>query len=378
VSDLSWATRLKDSLNESLETKKSVDSKKKVESIKHSELTLLCWFRQFKGDYLIHISTFIEYFHTIVQQIFPYLSFINRHSNQYLKELCDPDRKYFITIMNVEEMLFKLRDPLILQRLKQESQEHQEEEAFKAERLLSLSLASSSLNTLEKLELNGELIKHDSVERAVQTKPVIFVGSAADNDIVIKSKYVSRKQVMIIEDRKAEKTKEKDEPQFFSVVCLSQTNFTSVKYPRVFKLHIGDIFYCEGVKYQVIKLQKESLEVPPEEEDERTLTILPTEREWPVNAPLSCEKMSFLILSGEDKEKELSLSSQHLHKLTEMDEKHEYRLSRQLIHEDHFYLRPGNRVLLKNANEILENRLSRKIRLVRGMEIILEEYSLIV
>lgn len=38
-------------------------------------------------------------------------------------------------------------------------------------------------------------------------KPVIFVGSAADNDIVIKSKYVSRKQVMIIEDKKGDKNK---------------------------------------------------------------------------------------------------------------------------------------------------------------------------
>jgi hypothetical protein len=35
-------------------------------------------------------------------------------------------------------------------------------------------------------------------------------------------------------------------------------------------------------------------------------------------------------------------------------------------------------VLLKNANEILENRLSRKWRLSAGMEICLEEFSLMV
>lgn len=65
-------------------------------------------------------------------------------------------------------------------------------------------------------------------------------------------------------------------------------------------------------------------------------------------------------------------------KLTEIDQQHEFRVSKQLIHDEHFYLRPYVRVLVKNANEILENRLSHKVKLMKGLEICLEEYSLIV
>ncbi len=63
-------------------------------------MTILCWYRQFKGEYIVHVDTFIQYFHSIAKQLFPSLSFLNRYSNSFLKELCDPDRKYYITIMN--------------------------------------------------------------------------------------------------------------------------------------------------------------------------------------------------------------------------------------------------------------------------------------
>jgi hypothetical protein len=260
------------------------------------------------------------------------LSFLNRFSNHSLKELCDPDHKHFVTIMNCEELLLKVRDPAVLQRIWQETQESKEPEPFRSEHTLRLSLRLASDSTLlEKVEVSGEGVKTDAGERPLQSKPVVFVGSAADNDIVIKSKYVSRKQLMLVEERRPEKGKEKEgDLRSFSAVCLSQTNFTSVKHPRTFKLHVGDIFFCGKAKYQLLRLQKESLEVPSEEEeDEHTLTMLPSERQSP--AKLGCERATFLILSGEDKEKEFSLSSQQLGRLTELDEKHEFALSQLLL-----------------------------------------------
>lgn len=111
--------------------------------------------------------------------------------------------------MNCEELFFKLRDPSVIRKLWQDSQENKEELEFQSEYSLSLSLSSALHKTTEVIQLNGATVTQDNQTKPVQIKPAVFVGSSVDNDIVIKSKYVSRKQLMIVEDKKLEKSKEK-------------------------------------------------------------------------------------------------------------------------------------------------------------------------
>jgi hypothetical protein len=146
VGDLSWAGRLQAMLLESLEIKRGLELKK-GEGVKHSELTVLFWYRQFKGDYIVAIDNFIDSFTTFAKQHFPVLSFLNRFSTLCLKDLSDPERKGFVTIINCEELLLKVRDPAVLQRLWQETQESKEEEPFKSDHKLRLTLVQAAEST---------------------------------------------------------------------------------------------------------------------------------------------------------------------------------------------------------------------------------------
>jgi hypothetical protein len=78
-----------------------------------------------------------------------------------------------------------------------------------------------------------------------------MVGSASDCDLQLKSKYISRKQMLIIEDRRTVKQTEADRYSY-SIVCLSLTNFTSVRYQRRTKAAVGLIFFGDEVKYQIV------------------------------------------------------------------------------------------------------------------------------
>lgn len=100
-----------------------------------------------------------------------------------------------------------------------------------------------------------KLIMPGGEEKDVKLSPAVLLGSAADCDIVLKNKYISRKQMAIIEDLKTGKMKESDKYNF-SLVCLSQTNFTIISYPHETKAYVGLIFYGQNVKYQVIKYEK--------------------------------------------------------------------------------------------------------------------------
>jgi hypothetical protein len=85
--------------------------------VRHSELTVLFWYRQYKGEYLVGVDGFIENFITFAKKHLPVLAFLNRFSTHALKELADPEHKKFITIINCEELLYKIRDPAVLQRI---------------------------------------------------------------------------------------------------------------------------------------------------------------------------------------------------------------------------------------------------------------------
>jgi hypothetical protein len=78
---------------------------------------MLFWYRQYKGEYLVGVDHFIETFTTFAKQYLPVLAFLNRFSSHSLKELADPERKNFITIINCDELLLKVRDPAVLQRI---------------------------------------------------------------------------------------------------------------------------------------------------------------------------------------------------------------------------------------------------------------------
>ena len=108
---------------------------------------------------------------------------------------------------------------------------------------------------------------------------MVMVGSSADNEIVVNSKYVSRRQLMLVEETKREsKTEKSNDHRHFFVICLSQTNFTTVKYPKAIKLQVGLMFYLEDIKYQVLKILREVVGEADSDEDDRTLTMLPSER----------------------------------------------------------------------------------------------------
>jgi hypothetical protein len=64
----------------------------------------------------------------------------------------------------------------------------------------------------------------------IKHPPTIIFGSSVDSDIKIKNKYVSRKQFMVIEEE--EKLIPSKGHLQFSLVCLSSSNFTMVKYKR--------------------------------------------------------------------------------------------------------------------------------------------------
>lgn len=53
-----------------------------------------------------------------------------------------------------------------------------------------------------------KLIMPGGLEKDVKLPPAVMVGSSQDCDIVLKNKYISRKQMLIIEEVKSGKIKE--------------------------------------------------------------------------------------------------------------------------------------------------------------------------
>lgn len=87
----------------------------------------------------------------------------------------------------------------------------------------------------------------------IKLPPTIIFGSSVDSDIKIKNKYVSRKQFMVIEEED-EKLVLNQTNLPFSLVCLSSSNFTMVKYNREVRLRVGMIFRLGDNAIQVVKL----------------------------------------------------------------------------------------------------------------------------
>lgn len=90
----------------------------------------MLWFKELKGDSLVHINKFLETFLTFVKEYFPVLDFIDDPSLICLRELCDPDRKYFITASDCDEIFIKLRNPDVLEKLWLKSQENKKNDVF--------------------------------------------------------------------------------------------------------------------------------------------------------------------------------------------------------------------------------------------------------
>jgi hypothetical protein len=84
-----------------------------------------------------------------------------------------------------------------------------------------------------------------------------MVGSSPECDIVLKSKYVSRRQMVLVEDVKPDKIKSSDANKYqFSLICLSQTNFTVISYPYRVKAGVGLIFFGKDIKYQILSYER--------------------------------------------------------------------------------------------------------------------------
>ena len=116
---------------------------------------------------------------------------------------------------------------------------------------------------------------------SVKHSPTIIFGSSVDSDIKIKNKYVSRKQFMVIEEED-EKLVTNETILPFSLVCLSSSNFTMVKYNREVKLRAGVIFRAGENAVQVVKVancMREAQKVEEKEidsDEDETLEHLPT------------------------------------------------------------------------------------------------------
>ena len=97
-----------------------------------------------------------------------------------------------------------------------------------------------------------KIILPQGEEKDVKLSPAISVGSSVDCDITLKSKYISRKQMTIIEEVKSDIMKSSQHNKHnFSIVCLSQTNFTTITYPHRVKAGTGLIFFGRDIKYQM-------------------------------------------------------------------------------------------------------------------------------
>ena len=98
-----------------------------------------------------------------------------------------------------------------------------------------------------------KIILPQGQEKDVKLCPAIIVGSSSESDIPLKSKYISRKQMVIIEELKSDVMKSSQHNKHnFSIVCLSQTNFTTISYPHRVKAGVGLIFFGGDVKYQMM------------------------------------------------------------------------------------------------------------------------------
>jgi hypothetical protein len=102
-------------------------------------------------------------------------------------------------------------------------------------------------------ELSGEDTMIEGKKASVKHAPTIIFGSSVDSDIKIKNKYVSRKQFMVIEEEE-EKLVTKEAILPFSLVCLSSSNFTMLKYNREVRLRTGMIFRAGENAVQVVKV----------------------------------------------------------------------------------------------------------------------------
>lgn len=98
-----------------------------------------------------------------------------------------------------------------------------------------------------------KLLLPQGQEKDVKLSPAVVFGSSPESDITLKSKYISRKQMVIIEETKSDVMKSSQHNKHnFSIVCLSQTNFTVITYPHRVKAGVGLIFFGGDIKYQMM------------------------------------------------------------------------------------------------------------------------------
>ena len=63
---------------------------------------------------MVGVEHFIGYFVGFAKKYYPALAFLNEYSKQILKELLDSEQKYYITINNVEDFIQKIKEPAIM------------------------------------------------------------------------------------------------------------------------------------------------------------------------------------------------------------------------------------------------------------------------
>lgn len=130
--------------------------------------------------------------------------------------------------------------------------------SFQSQSSMVIHLQNQDQSIDQIIGVTGQkLILPQGVERDVKLPPVVLVGSANDCDFVLKSKYISRKQMLITEQKKP--FKQIQQKCNYYIVCLSLTNFTLLQYPYRVRAAVGMIFYAEGTKYQIIGCQKEEM-----------------------------------------------------------------------------------------------------------------------
>ena len=114
---------------------------------------------------------------------------------------------------------------------------------------------------------------------------------------------------MLIEEiERLNRTEKSLDNRFYFAVCLSQTNFTTAKYPKPVKLQVGMMFYSGDTKYQVLKILRDAPQAPDSDDDDRTMTLLPGDRKsngynHTTNSESYAERVTFFILSGPDRNK---------------------------------------------------------------------------
>lgn len=145
-------------------------------------MTVILWYVEFKGQYLVHIDLFIDKVIEFTEKYYTVLDFLDKTAIPYLRQLCDPEKKYFVTVHNCNELMLKLRSPEVISKLWALNHEKVTIEPFVSDTTMVVRLATPDNANEKIIGITGQKIIFDQgEEKQVKNPPAILVGSSAES-----------------------------------------------------------------------------------------------------------------------------------------------------------------------------------------------------